>query len=174
MRFCKGKVGTWHDLRMFCSSPHCSAPGCPALVLTCPALQVIDLMMQTSTGPDVENAATATAVSASTLADQQHAEGPATADAQDDNAAASSYSSSEAGSSSGVSGSGSESDDEMDLSELQALCGDAVGPDTPLSVILGMMLTPQAGGLTAALAAPSAAGGAAAEDLNPRVLFADE
>jgi hypothetical protein len=59
----------------------------------------------------------------------------------------------------------------MDVAELQALCGGA-GPDTPLSAILGMMLTPKAACLTTSLAAPSGQQ-AAPDDLNPRVLFGD-
>jgi len=70
-----------------------------------------------------------------------------------------------------------ESDDEMDLSELQALCGEGVGPDTPLSVILGMMLSPQVAGLTPHLGAEEEQQQqqqAANDDLNPRILFADD
>lgn len=69
-----------------------------------------------------------------------------------------------------------ESDDEMDLAELQALCGEGVGPDTPLSVILGMLTgTPQVTGLTPSLEGveqQQQQGGN--DDIGPRVLFADD
>lgn len=56
---------------------------------------------------------------------------------------------------------------------LQALVGEGVGPDTPLSVILSMLTgTPQLGGLTAVGAAKRQQGGN--DDIGPRVLFADD
>jgi hypothetical protein len=68
----------------------------------------------------------------------------------------------------------SESDDEMDLSELQALVGEGVGPDTPLSVILGMLTgTPEVCGLTPQFGAPEQQQ-AGNDDIGPRVLFADD
>jgi hypothetical protein len=63
----------------------------------------------------------------------------------------------------------SESNDEMDVFEAAALCGSA---DTPLSAILGMMLTPAANGLNTSLGA--SAQPAAGDELNPRVLFGDD
>lgn len=69
----------------------------------------------------------------------------------------------------------SESDDEMDLAELQALCGEGVGPDTPLSVILGMLTgTPEVAGLTPRVGASGEQAQQGGDDIGPRVLFADD
>lgn len=131
-----------------------------------PNLQVIDLMMHADSVSD----------SATQLQEQQHAAAEyrpeAAARAGQD---AASDASDRGSDSSSKYGSACESDDEMDLSELQALCGEGVGPDTPLSVILGMLTgTPQVAGLTPRMGGPEQQQGALNDDIGPRVLFTDD
>jgi hypothetical protein len=131
-----------------------------------PTLQVIDLMMHTDGASD-----------GATQLQQLHHVGAedrpeAAAGAGQDAASDASVRGSD---SSSVYGSEGESDDEMDLSELQALCGEGVGPDTPLSVILGMLTgTPQVAGLTPHMGGPEQQRRALNDDIGPRVLFTDD
>jgi hypothetical protein len=71
-------------------------------------------------------------------------------------------------------GSSSESDDEIDLADLQQLCGATAEHGTPIDDIIGMLLTPELKGtsFTPRLAAAGAAG--AEEGVGPRVLFGDD
>jgi hypothetical protein len=68
----------------------------------------------------------------------------------------------------------SESDDEIDVAELQQLCGATAGHGTPIDDIIGMLLTPELKG-TSFTPRLAAAGAAGAEDgVGPRVLFGDD
>jgi hypothetical protein len=72
----------------------------------------------------------------------------------------------------------SDSGDDIDVSQLQELCGDAAAAGTPLSDIIGMLLTPELKGTPkfSPEAAAAAAGddGHPEEEVGPRVLFADD
>lgn len=74
------------------------------------------------------------------------------------------------------SSSATESDDEIDVAELQHLVGSAAaGPGTPFSDIINMMLTPELKGTPSFTPAGARAAAQHAEDdMGPRVLFADE
>jgi hypothetical protein len=129
-------------------------------------MQVIDLMMHPG-GAAADGPESSAGASLRAAQQQVHAQQDATAAGEEDDFGD--------GSSRG-SGSeyDSESDDEMDLSELQALVGEGVGPDTPLSVILGMLTgTPEVRGLTPHIGAPEQQQGGN-DDIGPRVLFADD
>lgn len=131
-----------------------------------PNMQVIDLMMH----PDAavaEQPGSSAGASPRAAAEQQ-------AQADQEAGGADQDSGSDVGSEGSGSVYDSESDDEMNLAELQALVGEGVGPDTPLSVILGMLTgTPEVRGLTPHLGAPEQQQ-ATNDDIGPRVLFADD
>jgi hypothetical protein len=94
---------------------------------------------------------------------QQHEEGGEAAAADDEFLSDSEYGSSQ-----------SESDDEIDVAELQQLCGAAAGHGTPIDDIIGMLLTPELKG-TSFTPRLAVAGAAGAEDgVGPRVLFGDD
>ncbi|WIA09272.1 hypothetical protein OEZ85_008680 [Tetradesmus obliquus] len=71
-------------------------------------------------------------------------------------------------------GDSSQSDDEIDVAELQQLCGATAEHGTPIDDIIGMLLTPELKG-TSFTPRATAAGAAGAEDgVGPRVLFGDD